>query len=351
MKKIILTGDRPTGNLHIGHYAGSISNRLKLQEENDFDKFYIMIADTQALTDNAGNVEKVNSNVIQVAMDYISAGIDPKKVNIFIQSQVPELAEMTMYFMNLVTVSRLTRNPTVKDEIKMRGFSSSTPVGFMCYPISQAADILAFGTTCVPVGEDQLPMIEQTREIVRSFHNTYGKVFNMPEAYLPQNKNCLRLVGTDGNAKMSKSLGNCIFLKDSAEVVKQKIMSAYTDPNHIKVSDPGKVEGNVVFSYLDAFCTDDDFAKFLPAYKNLDELKAHYRQGGLGDVKIKLFLNDVLQQLLAPIRERRAKLENHVDELYEMLFENSKKAREVAAETLRKMKEAMNLDYSKFLKK
>lgn len=351
MKKIILTGDRPTGNLHIGHYVGSVANRIKLQNEGDFDKFYIMIADTQALTDNADDVDKVKNNVIQVAMDYIAAGIDPEKVNIFIQSQVPELAEMTMYFMNLVTVARLTRNPTVKDEIKMRKFSSSTPVGFMCYPISQASDILAFGTTCVPVGEDQLPMIEQTREIVRSFQNAYGYKFPMPEAYLPENKNCLRLVGTDGNAKMSKSLGNCIFLKDEPEVVKQKIMSAYTDPNHIKISDPGKVEGNVVFAYLDAFCKDEHFAKYLPEYKNLEELKAHYRKGGVGDVKIKLFLNDILQELLAPIREKRKELEKNPEKIYEMLFENGKNARKVAAQTLAEMKKAMGLDYENLIKK
>ena len=268
MKKIILTGDRPTGNLHIGHYVGSIANRLKLQEMNDYDKFYIMIADTQALTDNANNVDKVKNNIIQVAIDYLSAGIDPNKVNIFIQSQVPELAEMTMYFMNLVTVARLNRNPTVKDEMKQRGFQSSIPVGFLCYPISQASDILAFNTNIVPVGDDQLPMLEQTREIVRTFNNTYGKeVFTMPEPLLPENKICRRLPGTDGNLKMSKSAGNCIYLKDEADVVKQKIMSAYTDPNHIKISDPGKVEGNVVFSYLDAFATDESFKKYFKDFE------------------------------------------------------------------------------------
>lgn len=348
-KKIILTGDRPTGNLHIGHFVGSIANRVKLQEQNDYEKFYIMIADTQALTDNANNVDKVKNNIIQVAIDYLSAGIDPKKVNIFIQSQVPELAEMTMYFMNLVTVARLNRNPTVKDEIKQRGFNSSIPVGFMCYPVSQAADILAFNTTCVPVGEDQLPMIEQTREIARSFHSTYGKdVFVMPEPLLPENKACLRLVGTDGGLKMSKSAGNCIYLKDEPEVIKQKIMNAYTDPNHIKVSDPGRVEGNVVFAYLDAFCRDEHFSRYLPEYKNLDELKAHYRKGGLGDVKIKLFLNNILQELLAPIREKRKELEKNVDEIYHMLFENGKKAREVASKTLEQMKDAMGINYSKF---
>ena len=351
MKKIILTGDRPTGNLHIGHYVGSIANRLKLQN-TEFDKFYIMIADTQALTDNAGNVDKVKNNIIQVAIDYLSAGIDPKKVNIFIQSQVPELAEMTMYFMNLVTVARLGRNPTVKDEIKQRGFSNSIPVGFFCYPISQASDILAFGTNIVPVGEDQLPMIEQTREIARSFNNTYGKeIFAMPEPLLPENSTCRRLCGLDGSLKMSKSAGNCIYLKDDEKTVKEKIMSAYTDPNHIKVSDPGKVEGNVVFAYLDAFATDESFKKFLPEYKNLDELKAHYRKGGLGDVKIKLFLNNVLQEILAPIREKRKELERNIDTIYEMLFENKKKARKVAQNTLQKMKEAMGIDYEKFLQK
>ena len=352
MKKIILTGDRPTGNLHLGHYVGSVANRLKLQEEGGYEKFYIMIADTQALTDNADNVDKVKNNIVQVAIDYLSAGIDPNKVDIFIQSQVPELAEMTMYFMNLVTVARLNRNPTVKDELKLRGFNASIPVGFLCYPISQAADILAFGTTTVPVGEDQLPMIEQTREILRTFHSTYGKeVFATPNALLPEKKVCGRLVGLDGAAKMSKSLGNCIFLKDEPEVVKQKVMSAYTDPNHIKVTDPGKVEGNVVFEYLDAFCKDEHFEKYLPEYANLDELKAHYRKGGLGDVKIKLFLNNVLQELLEPIRQKRKELEKNIDAIYEMLFENSKKASEVAAKTLKNMKDAMGLDYYKFLKK
>ena len=350
MKKIILTGDRPTGNLHIGHFVGSLANRVRLQDQGDYDKFYIMIADTQALTDNAENVDKVKNNIIQVAIDYISAGIDPKKVNIFIQSQVPELVEMTMYFMNLVTLARLNRNPTVKDEIKQRGFNASIPVGFMCYPISQASDILAFNATCVPVGDDQLPMIEQTREIARSFHNAYGKeVFAMPEPLLPDNKACVRLVGIDGGLKMSKSAGNCIYLKDEPEVIKQKIMSAYTDPNHIKVSDPGRVEGNVVFSYLEAFCKQEHFAKFLPEYENLDALKEHYRRGGLGDVKIKLFLNNILQELLEPIRTRRKELEKNIDAIYQMLFENGEKARTAASETLSRMKDAMGLDYTKFL--
>lgn len=351
MKKIILTGDRPTGNLHIGHFVGSVSNRLRLQEQGDFDKFYIMIADTQALTDNAGNVDKVKNNIIQVAIDYLSVGIDPKKVNIFIQSQVPELAEMTMYFLNLVSVARLNRNPTVKNEIKMRGFTDSIPAGFLCYPVSQAADILAFQSTCVPVGEDQLPMLEQTREIARAFHNTYGEgVFAEPKPLLPDNKACLRLMGTDGSLKMSKSAGNCIYLKDQPEIIKQKIMNAYTDPNHIKISDPGKVEGNVVFAYLDAFAKDSHFAKYLPEYANLEELKAHYRKGGLGDVKIKLFLNNILQELLLPIREKRKELEKNVDEIYEMLFKNGQEARKVAFETLQKMKGKMGIEYSKFLK-
>ena len=350
MKKIILTGDRPTGNLHIGHYVGSIANRLKLQNEGDFDKFYIMIADTQALTDNANKVDKVKNNIIQVALDYLAAGIDPKKVNIFIQSQVPELAEIMMYFMNLVTVSRVNINPTVKEELKQRDFSNSIPVGFMCYPISQAADILAFNANCIPVGDDQLPMIEQAREIAKSFNNTYGKeILVYPEALLSNNKACVRLVGTDGKIKMSKSAGNCIYLKDEPEEIKQKIMYAYTDPNHIKVSDPGKVEGNVVFTYLDVFCKEEHFARFLPEYKNLDELKAHYKKGGLGDVKIKLFLNEIMQEFLRPIRERRKELEKNIDEIYKMLFENSKKASEVAQETLEKMKDAMGINYHKFL--
>lgn len=351
MKKIIMTADRPTGNLHIGHYVGSIANRLKLQQEGDYEHFYLMIADTQALTDNAGNVDKIKNNIIQVALDYLSAGIDPSKVTIFIQSQVPELAEMTMYFMNLVTVSRLTRNPTVKDEIKQRGFSNSLPVGFLCYPISQAADICAFNANCVPVGEDQLPMLEQAREIVRSFNHTYGKeVLVLPEPLLPESAICRRLPGLDGSLKMSKSAGNCIYLKDDPEEIKRKVMSAYTDPNHLKVSDPGQVEGNIVFSYLEAFADDLSFKKFLPEYKNLEELKAHYRKGGLGDVKIKNFLYDVLLDLLGPIKERRLMLEKDIDSIYQMLFDNAKKVRMVAQETLNKMKEAMGLDYKKFLK-
>lgn len=351
MGKIILTGDRPTGNLHIGHFVGSVVNRVRLQNEGDFDKFYIMIADTQALTDNAEKVDKVKNNIIQVAIDYLSAGIDPKKVNIFIQSQVPELAEMTMYFMNLVSVARLKRNPTIKEEIKQRGFENQMPVGFMCYPISQASDILAFNATTIPVGDDQLPMLEQAREIARSFNSIYDKVLVEPQALLPEKKAQARLVGLDGKLKMSKSAGNCIYLKDEPEVIKQKVMSAYTDPDHIKVSDPGKVEGNVVFDYLEAFATEESFKKYLPEYKNLEELKKHYRQGGLGDVKIKLFLNNILQELLAPIRERRKILEQNVDEIYKMLFKNSQEARKVAQETLSKMKTAMGIDYEKFLLK
>lgn len=351
MKKIILTGDRPTGNLHIGHYVGSIRTRLAIQEKGDYEKFYIMIADTQALTDNAKNVDKVTNNVIQVVLDYLSAGIDPEKTCIFIQSLVPELFEITSYFMNLVSVARLKRNPTVKSEIAMRGFENTIPAGFLCYPISQAADILAFNANIIPVGNDQLPMIEQTREIANTFNSTYGEVFTLPNAVLPEIKACERLPGTDGKLKMSKSLGNCIYLKDSAEEIKQKIMSAYTDPDHIKVSDPGKIEGNVVFTYLDAFCKDEHFAKYLPDYKNLDELKNHYQKGGLGDVKVKLFLNNIMQETLSPIRERRAQYEQNIDKIYEMLFKNSEEASKEARKTLEKMKEKMALNYKNFAKK
>ncbi len=349
MKNIILTGDRPTGNLHLGHYVGSLKTRVEMQEKGDYDKFYIMVADTQALTDNANNVDKVKNNLIQVVIDYISAGIDPNKVTIFIQSLVPELAEITTYFMNLVTLSRLERNPTTKEEIRQRGFETSIPIGFINYPVSQAADILAFGTTHVPVGGDQLPMIELTREIVNSFNYTYNaeEVFNMPKAIIPEDKFCQRLPGLDGKLKMSKSAGNAIFLCDDEATVKQKIMSAYTDPNHIKVSDPGNLEGNVVFAYLDAFANDTHFEKYLPEYKNLDELKAHYTRGGLGDVKVKLFLISIINELLSPIRARRAECEKHIDELYQMLFENSKKASAHAKETLNKMKDAMGINYIK----
>lgn len=352
MKDIILTGDRPTGNLHLGHYVGSVKNRLKLQNEGNYEKFYIMIADTQALTDNANRVDKVKNNIIQVAIDYLSAGIDPSKVTIFIQSLVPELFEMTSYFMNLVSVSRLQRNPTIKDEIKQRGFEKSIPVGFLNYPVSQAADILAFGTTIVPVGEDQLPMLEQTREIVSSFNNTYKPktpVFSMPKALLPEESICRRLPGLDGKVKMSKSAGNSIYLCDDEKTVKEKIMSAYTDPDHIRVTDPGKLEGNIVFAYLDAFCEDYHFEKYLPEYKNLDELKAHYQKGGLGDVKVKLFLNNIIQELLVPIREKRTYLLNHINDIYLMLFENSKKASKEASIILNHMKEEMGLDYKKLL--
>lgn len=349
MKNIILTGDRPTGNLHIGHYVGSVRTRLAIQEKGGYDKFYIMIADTQALTDNSKNVDKVTNNVIQVVIDYLSAGLDPDKVCIFIQSQVPELFEITSYFMNLVSVARLKRNPTIKEEIKLRGFENTIPAGFLCYPISQAADILAFGANIIPVGGDQLPMIEQTREIANVFNSTYGEVFTLPNAVLPDIKACERLPGTDGKLKMSKSVGNCIYLKDDEATVKQKIMSAYTDPNHIKVSDPGKIQGNVVFTYLDAFCKDEHFKKYLPEYKNLDELKAHYKKGGLGDVKVKLFLNNIMQELLTPIRERRKELEKNIDKIYEMLFKNAAIASKEAQKTLENMKKNMGINYKKFI--
>lgn len=345
MKDIILTADRPTGKLHIGHYIGSIASRIALQNEGNFDKMYVMIADAQALTDNAGNVQKVKDNILNVALDYLACGLDPKKCTIFIQSEVPALTEMTFYFLNLVTLARLKRNPTVKTEIKLRGFEESVPVGFLTYPVSQTADIVAFNTTIVPVGEDQNPMIEQAREIVRSFNTTYSEVLVMPKAVVPKNKNQARLVGTDGKNKMSKSLGNCIFLSDEPDIIKQKIMSMYTDPDHIHVSDPGKVEGNTVFEYLDAFVKEDSFEKYLPDYKNLDELKAHYIRGGLGDVKIKLFLNNILQELLKPIRERRKELEKDLQAVYEILFKGSDEANEVANATLEKMKSAMGIDY------
>lgn len=350
MKDIILTADRPTGKLHIGHYIGSIASRIALQNEGNFDKMYVMIADAQALTDNAGNVQKVKDNILNVALDYLACGLDPKKCTIFIQSEVPALTEMTFYFLNLVTLARLKRNPTVKTEIKLRGFEESVPVGFLTYPVSQTADIVAFNTTIVPVGEDQNPMIEQAREIVRSFNTTYSEVLVMPKAVVPKNKNQARLVGTDGKNKMSKSLGNCIFLSDEPEIIKQKIMSMYTDPDHIHVSDPGKIEGNTVFEYLDAFVKEDSFEKYLPEYNNLDELKAHYIRGGLGDVKIKLFLNNILQELLKPIRERRKELEKDPQAIYKILFKGSDEANEVANATLEKMKSAMGIDYRNTLK-
>ena len=345
MKQIILTGDRPTGRLHVGHYVGSLSERVRLQNSGEFDEIYIMIADAQALTDNAEHPEKVRQNIMEVALDYLACGLDPEKVNIFIQSMVPELTELTFYYMNLVTVSRVQRNPTVKSEIQMRGFESSIPVGFFCYPISQAADITAFRATCVPVGEDQMPMIEQCREIVHKFNAVYGETLTMPEILLPQNAACLRLPGIDGKAKMSKSLGNCIYLSDEPEDIKKKIMSMYTDPNHLRVQDPGKVEGNPVFIYLDAFSRPEHFAEFLPEYQNLDELKAHYQRGGLGDVKIKKFLNAVMQAELEPIRNRRKEWEQRLPEVVEILKEGSAVAEKTAAATLANVRKAMRIDY------
>jgi len=345
MKKIILTGDRPTGPLHIGHYVGSLKRRVEMQNSGDYDEMYVFTADSQALTDNFNNPKKVRDNVLEVALDYLACGLDPNKVCIFIQSEVPELTELTFYYMNLVTVSRLYRNPTVKDEIKLRGFEDSLPAGFFTYPVSQTADITAFKANIIPVGEDQLPMIEQAREIVRKFNSIYGDTLVEPTGVIPKNLEERRLVGIDGNAKMSKSLGNCIYLKDSEEEIKRKVLSMYTDPNHIKVSDPGKVEGNVVFTYLDIFCKSDSFKKYLPEYKNLDELKEHYRKGGLGDMKIKLFLNDILQEELKPIRERREELAKNPKYVYNVLKEGTIKARKKASETLKEVKKAMMLDY------
>lgn len=345
MGNIILTGDRPTGKLHLGHYVGSLKNRVIMQNKGDFDKMYVMIADAQALTDNFNNPDKVRDNIIEVALDYLSCGIDPNKVTIFVQSHVEQLTELMFYYMNLVTLSRLERNPTVKAEIKQKEFGASIPVGFLTYPISQAADITLFNANIVPVGEDQLPMLEQTREIVRTFNNYYSEVLVEPKAVIPDNKICSRLPGLDGKAKMSKSLGNCIYLSDSEKDVKSKVMSMFTDPNHIQITDPGKVEGNTVFTYLDAFCTDDDFAEFLPDYKNLDELKDHYRRGGLGDVKIKKFLNNILQKELSPIREKRKHYEQNIPEIFDMLLKGSEDAREVGAETLKKVKAAMGINY------
>ena len=344
-KKIILTGDRPTGRLHVGHYVGSLKRRVELQNSGEFDDIFIMIADAQALTDNADNPEKVRQNIIEVALDYLSCGLDPAKSTLFIQSQVPELTELSFYYMNLVTVSRLQRNPTVKNEIKMRNFEANIPVGFFTYPISQAADITAFKATTVPVGEDQLPMIEQTREIVRSFNRIYGEALVEPDVLLPDNKACLRLPGIDGKAKMSKSLNNCIYLSDSEDEVKKKIMSMFTDPNHLRVQDPGRVEGNPVFIYLDAFCRDEHFEKFWPEYKNLDEVKAHYMRGGLGDVKVKRFLNNVVQSELEPIRARRKEYEKNIPEVYRILQEGSIRAEKVAAQTLADVKAAMKINY------
>lgn len=345
LKKIILTGDRPTGRLHIGHYVGSLKERVRLQNTGEFDEVFIMIADAQALTDNAEHPEKVRENILEVALDYLAAGLDPEKTTIFIQSMVPELTELTFYYMNLVTVSRVQRNPTVKSEIKQRGFEASVPVGFFCYPISQASDITAFGATHVPTGEDQEPMLEQCREIVHKFNSVYGETLTMPQIVLPENQACLRLPGTDGKAKMSKSIGNCIYLADDEETVRQKVMNMFTDPTHLKVSDPGHVENNPVFLYLDAFATDEHFAKYLPEYENLDALKEHYQRGGLGDMKVKRFLNDVLQEELRPIRERRHMWEQRLPEVYEMLRSGSIKAQHRAAKTLKDVRHAMKIDY------
>ena len=345
MKQIILTGDRPTGNLHVGHYVGSLAERVKLQNSGKYDEIYIMIADAQALTDNAEHPERVRQNIMKVALDYLAVGIDPEKANIFIQSMVPQLTELTFYYMNLVTVSRVQRNPTVKTEIQMRNFEASIPVGFFCYPIRQAADITAFNATAVPVGEDQEPMLEQCREIVHKFNTVYGETLTMPQIVLPSNNACMRLPGTDGKAKMSKSLGNCIYLADPEEVVREKIMSMYTDPDHIRVQDPGKLEGNTVFTYLDAFCQPEHFAEFLPDYQSLDELKAHYQRGGLGDVKVKKFLNNVMQSLLSPMRERRAQWEGRLPEVYEILKKGSEIAAETAQGTLDRVRHAMKIDY------
>ena len=343
--KIILTGDRPTGKLHVGHYVGSLKRRVELQNSGEFDKIFIMIADAQALTDNADNPAKIRDNIMEVALDYLSVGLDPAKSNIFIQSHVAELTELTFYYMNLVTVSRLQRNPTVKAEIQMRNFETSIPMGFFNYPISQAADITAFKATTVPVGEDQLPMLEQTKEIVHKFNAVYGETLVDPEILLPSNKACLRLPGIDGKAKMSKSLGNCIYLSESEADVKKKVMSMFTDPDHIRIEDPGKLEGNTVFTYLDAFSNEGHFAEYLPEYANLDELKDHYKRGGLGDVKVKKFLNNVMQSELAPIRERRKYWEEHLTDVYDILKKGSEVAEAKAAETLKDVKAAMKINY------
>ncbi len=344
-EKIILTGDRPTGRLHVGHYVGSLRRRVELQNSGTFSKIFVMIADAQALTDNAENPEKVRDNIVEVALDYLSCGLDPEKTNILIQSQIPELFELTCYYMNLVTVSRLQRNPTVKSEIQMRKFETSIPVGFFTYPISQAADITAFKATTVPVGEDQLPMLEQTKEIVHKFNSVYGEVLVDPDILLPDSEACLRLPGTDGKAKMSKSLGNCIYLSEESEDIKKKVMSMFTDPDHLKITDPGKLEGNTVFTYLDAFCKDEHFERYCPDYKNLDEMKEHYKRGGLGDVKVKKLLNSVLQETLEPIREKRAELAKDKDYIYEVLKKGTEAARNEAANTLSEVKKAMKIDY------
>ena len=345
MKQIILTGDRPTGRLHVGHYAGSLKERVKLQNSNRYDEIYIMIADAQALTDNAEHPEKVRQNILQVALDYLACGIDPEKSTIFIQSMVPQLTELSFYYMNLVTVSRVQRNPTVKSEIQMRRFETSIPLGFFCYPISQAADITAFRATAVPAGEDQEPMVEQCREIVRKFNQLYGETLVEPEIILPENASCMRLPGLDGKAKMSKSLGNCIYLSEEPDEIKKKVFSMFTDPNHIRIEDPGSLEGNTVFTYLDAFCRPEYFPEFLPEYENLDELKAHYQRGGLGDMKVKRFLNNVLQAELEPIRNRRKEFQKDIPAVYEMLRKGTEKAEKVAAETLSDVKAAMKINY------
>lgn len=345
MSKIILTGDRPTGKLHVGHYVGSLKRRVELQNSGEFDKIFIMIADAQALTDNADNPEKIRQNIIEVALDYMACGLDPAKSTMFIQSAVPELCELAFYYMNLVTVSRLQRNPTVKTEIQMRNFETSIPVGFFTYPISQASDITAFKATTVPVGEDQMPMVEQTREIVHKFNSVYGETLVEPNILLPDNKACLRLPGIDGKAKMSKSLGNCIYLSEEADDIRKKVMSMFTDPDHLRIEDPGKVEGNTVFTYLDAFSKPEHFERYLNEYENLDELKAHYMRGGLGDVKVKKFLNNVLQEELEPIRNRRKELQKDIPYVYEVLKKGSEHAREVAAQTLAEVRAAMKINY------
>ena len=345
MGKIILTGDRPTGKLHLGHYVGSLKRRVVLQNEGDFDKMFVFMADVQALTDNADNPEKIRENLIEVALDYLAAGLDPEKCTLFVQSQIAELAELTTYLMNLITVSRVQRNPTVKTEIKMRNFEANIPLGFFCYPVSQAADITLFKATTVPVGEDQEPMLEVTRELVRRFNQTYAPVLVEPEIMLPENATARRLPGTDGKEKMSKSLGNCIYLSDSADDVWQKVRSMYTDPDHLRVDDPGKVEGNAVFTYLDAFCTDAHFAQYWPDYQNLDELKEHYRRGGLGDMKCKKFLNSILNEMLEPMRLRRQELQKDIPEIFNILKKGTEKARETAAQTMDEVRKAMRIDY------
>lgn len=345
MSKIILTGDRPTGKLHVGHYVGSLRRRVDLQNSGEFDKIFIMIADAQALTDNADNPQKIRDNIIEVALDYMACGLDPAKSTLFIQSQIPELCELSFYYMNLVTVSRLQRNPTVKSEIQMRNFETTIPVGFFTYPISQAADITAFKATTVPAGEDQMPMVEQTREIVHKFNTVYGETLVEPTILLPENQACMRLPGIDGKAKMSKSLGNCIYLSEESEDIRKKVMSMFTDPDHLRIEDPGKLEGNTVFTYLDAFCKTEQFERYLPEYANLDELKAHYQRGGLGDVKVKKFLNNVLQEELEPIRNRRKELQKDIPYVYEVLKKGSEAAREVAAKTLDEVRASMKINY------